>query len=209
MKVKYPRTYHLPFSLGKTSDDKTLSNTDHFVGMEVVVTEKYDGENSSLYCDGYHARSIDGRHHVSRDWMKRFHGGIAHDIPVGWRICGENMYAQHSIVYSDLPSYFIGYSVWDDRNICLSWDDTVEMIDLLGIVPAKVLYRGEFDEGVLMELVKSLDLSKQEGYVVRNAGVFAYGSFSKNVAKWVRANHVVTDEHWMHSEVKPNGLKIV
>ena len=58
MKVKYPITYHLPFSLGRTSDDKTLCDTDHFVGMEVVVTEKYDGENSSVYSDGFHARFI-------------------------------------------------------------------------------------------------------------------------------------------------------
>lgn len=44
--IKYPRTFHLPWSLGATSDDKVLKNVDHFEGTCVVITEKMDGENS-------------------------------------------------------------------------------------------------------------------------------------------------------------------
>ena len=43
MRYKYPRTYHLPFSPGGTSDDKILLNDEHLNGIEVVVTEKTDG----------------------------------------------------------------------------------------------------------------------------------------------------------------------
>lgn len=62
MKVKYPRTYHLPYSPSKTDDDKTLSSDAHFADMEeVVVTIKMDGENCTVYNDGsIHARSLDG-----------------------------------------------------------------------------------------------------------------------------------------------------
>lgn len=71
MLKKYPRTYHLPWSLGRSSDDKVLSNVDSFIGQEVVITEKMDGENSSLYPNGKtHARSLDSANHVSRDWLK-------------------------------------------------------------------------------------------------------------------------------------------
>ena len=42
--VKYPRTWHLPWSEGKTKDDRTLSDCKQFEGREVVVTEKMDGE---------------------------------------------------------------------------------------------------------------------------------------------------------------------
>jgi hypothetical protein len=38
MKTKHPRTSHFPFSLGRTNDDKTLKNCDHFQGQDVVVT---------------------------------------------------------------------------------------------------------------------------------------------------------------------------
>ena len=57
---KYPRTFHLPWSPGVASDDKVIESLDAFVGREVVVTEKMDGENSSLYSNGHiHARSMD------------------------------------------------------------------------------------------------------------------------------------------------------
>ena len=49
MRYKYPRTYHLPFSPGFTSDDKVLKDDSYFRGKEIVVTEKMDGENVSIY----------------------------------------------------------------------------------------------------------------------------------------------------------------
>jgi hypothetical protein len=42
--VKYPRTWHLPWSESESSDDVWLTDTKHFEGKEVVVTEKLDGE---------------------------------------------------------------------------------------------------------------------------------------------------------------------
>ena len=41
MRYKYPRTYHLPFSPGFTSDDKVLKDDSQFYGKRVVVTEKW------------------------------------------------------------------------------------------------------------------------------------------------------------------------
>jgi RNA ligase len=97
IRCKYPRTPHLPWSPGASEDDVKLDGCLKFQGREVVVTEKMDGENTSLYRNGLHARSLDSRHHPSRDWIKAWHGGIAHHIPEGWRLCGENVYARHSI----------------------------------------------------------------------------------------------------------------
>ena len=56
--VKYPRTYHLPWSR-PTSDDKKLVDDSQFYGKHLVVTLKMDGENTSMYEDKIHARSID------------------------------------------------------------------------------------------------------------------------------------------------------
>ena len=47
-KYKYPRTYHVPWSPGTTSDDRLLKSVDQFVGKRVVVTEKMDGENTTM-----------------------------------------------------------------------------------------------------------------------------------------------------------------
>lgn len=210
MRQKYPRTPHLPFSHGRTSDDRVLSSLDHFQGHEVVVTIKMDGENTSLYRDGFHARSLDSRHHPSRDWLARFHSTFAHDIPDGWRICGENLYARHSLGYDALPSYFMGFSVWDETNTALSWDDTLEFFALLGVtpVPELVAYRGVFDEARLKALAATLDVQRHEGFVVRRAGPIHFDAFSQSCAKWVRREHVQTDTHWMHQAVVPNGLAV-
>lgn len=48
---------------------------------------------------------------------------------------------------------------------------------------------------------------EQEGYVVRNANEFPVEKFSSCVAKFVRAQHVQTDDHWMHRSVIPNHLR--
>lgn len=71
--MKYPRTPHLPWSPGASVDDVRLEGLDGFEGEEVVVTEKLDGENTTLYRDGLHARSMDSAHHPSRTWVKALH----------------------------------------------------------------------------------------------------------------------------------------
>ncbi len=204
---KYPSTPHLPQSSGRSGDDTALGDAAHFAGRTVVVTEKLDGENATLYRHHYHARSLDSRHHPSRDWIKRFWAAKQHDIPPHLRICGENLYARHSIGYEGLSSYFYGFSVWDnDRNLCLSWAETLDWFALLDIVPVPVLYEGPYSEAVIDKLIRAIDTRTQEGFVVRNAEAFAYEAFAANMAKWVRPRHVQTDTHWMHAEIVPNGL---
>lgn len=208
MYYKYPRTFHFPFSPGLQNDDRVVEDPDMFVGKTVVVTEKYDGENTSLYNDHIHARSLDSKHHPSRTVVKQIHGEIAHQIPEGWRLVGENMYAKHSIFYDALPAYFLLFSVWNDKNECLSWAETVDWAELLGLHTVPVLYLGPWDE----EKVKACWTGvsrfgpEQEGYVVRTVDRFAYDDFSKNVAKYVRRGHVQTGAFWMTQPVLPNQL---
>ena len=207
MLYKYPHTPHLPFSPGVKNDDTVIESLNGLIG-EIIVTEKMDGENTSFYRDHIHARSMDSRHHLSRDWVKSFWGQIKHQIPEGWRICGENLYAKHTLPYDKLPSYFLGFSVWDDRNVSLSWDETLVFFDDLGIASVPELYRGPFNIKKLHELVKSLDLATQEGIVVRLSSEIEFDKFHLQCAKWVRKGHVQTDEHWMHGPVIPNKLKV-
>ncbi|MEE6259997.1 RNA ligase family protein [Plantactinospora sonchi] len=203
MRTAYPRTPHLPWSPGTTPDDVRADGLSELVGREVVVTEKLDGENTTMYRDGLHARSLDSGHHPSRTWVKALHARIAHAVPDGWRVCGENVHARHSIGYQDLESWFFAFSVWaGDR--CLDWDTTVRFTRRLGVPAAPVLWRGRFDERVLRRL--RLDLTRQEGYVVRTVDGFTMDEFPRRVAKWVRRDHVRTDAHWMLAPVVENGL---
>ena len=73
LRTKYPRTFHLPWSEGKSDDDKVLSDDSQFNGKYVVVTEKMDGENTTIYSDGYvHARSVDSRSKPWQSWLQAY-----------------------------------------------------------------------------------------------------------------------------------------
>jgi hypothetical protein len=206
---KYPRTPHLPWSPGTTSDDRLLENTDQFFGKEVVVTEKIDGENTSMYRDHIHARSMDSLDHPSRTWVKQLHGSIQYDIPEGWRLCGENMFAKHSIHYANLESYFYLFGVYNAENMTLSWDETKEWAKLLGLVTVPELWRGVWDEEKVRPLYtgKSVFGNSGEGYVVRLAGSFPWAEHWNYTAKYVRKGHVQTSQFWMNQPVVRNLLK--
>lgn len=206
MRTHYPRTPHLPWSPGAASDDVRLADLAGLTGAEVVVTEKLDGENTTLYADGLHARSLDSAHHPSRARVKALQGRVGPRIPAGRRICGENVFARHSIPYEDLAGHFYGFSVWDG-DLCLGWDRTVAFLRDLGIPTPPVLWRGVFDARAQRTLrALRLDTGRQEGYVVRPAEAFPAAAFGRRVAKWVRPGHVRTDTHWMHAAVVENGL---
>ena len=205
-RYKYPRTPHLSFSPGVGGDDIQLDSSEIFANSQVVVTEKLDGENTTLYSDGLHARSIDSRHHPSRAWVKALQAAMGHNIPPGWRICGENLYARHSIAYENLKSYFYVFSIWNENNYCLSWSETKEWAEILELELVPVIYQGIWDKAKMLAIAEQLDLNLTEGYVVRKTEQFHFADFQKNIAKWVRSNHVQTNEHWMYQEVIPNVL---
>lgn len=209
-RFKYPRTFHLPWSPSVASDDKVMRSTASMQGRRVIGTIKMDGENTTFYRDHFHARSIDGRHHPSRDSVKAFWNSIAYDIPEDWRICGENLFAVHSIEYNDLAHVFYGFSVWNERNIALPWDEgadnTLEWFDLLGIHPVEKVYDGIYDEAEMRRVAGDVIDGGHEGVVFRVADAIPYSEFSSLAAKVVREHHVKSDHHWMHAEIKRNGL---
>jgi hypothetical protein len=96
--VKYPRTYHVPTS-HLSKDDKKIQNYEHFRGKRVIVTEKLDGENTTMYNDYIHARSINSGSHETRNWVKGLWSQISYLLDDNMRLCEENLYAKHSIKY--------------------------------------------------------------------------------------------------------------
>ena len=165
-----------------------------------------NGENTSIYNGYFHARSLDSKHQVYHSWLAQFVSGMSYNIPNGYRICGEYLYAKHSIGYDNLKSYFYGFSVWKGTK-CLSWKDTMEWFEMLDIVSVPVLYEGIFNEDVVKKIAKETVARGGEGIVVRLADSFNYEDFSSSVAKFVRKNHVQTDKHWSTSEIKKNNLE--
>jgi len=231
-RYKYPRIYHVPWSPNLQNDDRKHPDMNVFNDKIVIVTEKMDGENTTLYSDAIHARSIDSQNanHPSRDMVKSLWGNIKYVIN-GMRICGENLYAEHSIKYDNLESYFYVFSIWEENtayssehmlNTCYSWEDMLRNIiyirnktgTMLNTVP--VIYYGIFNAEKIQlawEEYKRKNLAESEGYVIRITEAFNFDfkkeTFFTNMAKYVRENHVQTDKHWLKTwnKTKINKLQ--
>ena len=211
-KYKYPRTYHAPWSDGLKNDDRRHPDMSIFEDKNVIVSIKMDGENTTWYKDAIHARSIDSQNanHPSRDFVKGLWAQRKHLITDERRICGENLYAEHSIKYVELDSYFYVFSIWHD-DICLSWNATKKICEELDLPTVPVLYEGIYDADKIKTIFQDYDFN--EGYVIRVADTFAHDydseTFFNPMAKFVRKNHVQTDRHWLKNwdKTKINKLK--
>lgn len=208
--TKYPRTFHLPWSPGTTKDDRVLPNVSGMLNRDLIITEKMDGENTTMYSDFIHARSFNYDSHASRDRIKALWAEICYNIPKGFRICGENLYAKHSIAYDSLDAYFLVFSIWNG-NTCLSWTETEEWCNLLGLKTVPVLAEEKiFNQEDLIHACAEAQTKNydhdSEGYVIRPKESFTLKEFSTVVGKYVRKDHVQSSHHWKFETVVPNKL---
>ena len=198
---KYPRTYHLPYSPGATSDDKIAHDWAGVLGQELIVTEKLDGENTCLRADGVYARSHGAPTRnpwAANAWeiWQRVHPALG-----ALEIFGENLYAVHSIEYENLPAAFFVFAV-REGDTWLSWGDVAFYAAALDLPVVPLRARGFFAEAKLQQTIdRELAAGSAfggpcEGFVVRPAQAFPTDAFSQNVLKYVRREHVQTDEHW-------------
>jgi len=214
---KYSRTYHYDFSPGTTSDDRINKNwiSDIQLIDTVIHTEKMDGENSCLSEYGVFARSHAAPTlHPWADHLKIKQSMICNDLKENnLEIFGENLYAVHSILYPKLEEHFyvFGIRVLD---MWLSWEEVKWYAGFFDfpVVP-ELLIQDTKDSNLIKKTILDFaaeesvfgsvqngtnpaQLCTREGLVTRNIGEYSVDDFAKNVLKFVRANHVITDSHW-------------
>jgi hypothetical protein len=221
---KYPRTYHLPYSPGTTSDDRIAHDYWHDLCCipSVVITEKLDGENNCLNKYGVFARSHSTP--TVSPWtskMRERWNLIKNDLG-DLEIFGENMYAIHSIEYLQLQSDYYVFAV-RDGDVWLPWEEVkfyaacfdIPTVPEIEIIPDMGVMSQSLFETIIQSKVhqQSILVSSDpageftipmEGVVVRNVGSFTTEEFPNNVWKWVRKDHVKTDEHWTKNWKKAN-----
>ena len=220
--MKYPRTYHLPYSPGSTKGDKKLHGDwfKNYIGQEIVITEKLDGENCAMNKTDVYARSHGAP--TRSPWSKNLwdtnglYWKVKDLIGDNETIYGENLYGEHSIHYDRLTDYFHLFAI-NNGTDWFSWDDVKMMAKFMNIPTVPELYRGRFySEDELKNKIEELENQPSlygkecEGVVIRLADSFKIDDFSKYVCKWVRPNHVQTDEHWTKNWTRAlltNGIK--
>lgn len=213
---KYNRTFHVPWSLGCTNDDKMSNDVNGLIDIPIIITEKIDGSNTSLEADGCFARTHAGTPtHVSFDGLKALYATIKYKIPKSYQLFGEWCFAKHSIEYTELPGYFLLFNIRQiNTSQWESWDDVEMWAEEIGVPTVPVLFKGIVgSEKELRELV--VNFMKQpsacggirEGVVIRLQQGFSDENFSNCVMKCVRANHVQTSDHWKDMKIIRNKLK--
>lgn len=218
---KYNRTLHLPWSPGKGSDDKVATSVESLLKRPIIITEKIDGSNASLEFDGCFARTHSGPPtHLSFDGLKALHAQVKHNIPKNIQIFGEWCYALHSISYDKLPDYFLMFGIREldkredtDLSFWYAWGELKEWALDFKIPTVPSLWEGTVSSEKELKVLTEKLVSEpsafgttREGVVIRIADVFSDSEFSNCVMKYVRANHVQTDEHWKDQEIIRNKL---
>ena len=192
-----------------------MADVSSLLDVPLVITEKCDGSNLTYTRTSVFSRSHSGPPgHPSFDLAKATHARIAHELSLGLSLFCEYCYAVHSITYDALPDYSLVFGARDDREgRWWDWDMVVAQAADLGLPTVPELYRGQVSTVRELEAL-TLSLAAQpsvfggprEGVVVRHAGEFRDADFQRSLAKWVRSDHVTTDEHWMHQNIRPQRL---
>ncbi|MFC4440096.1 MULTISPECIES: RNA ligase family protein [Natrialbaceae] len=119
----------------------------------------------------------------------------------------------------DERAYFQVFGVYDKQMyMWLSWPMTQKVADdVLGFPTSPVIYcedsadQATFETKAearreLIKYARDVIDNGGEGIVVRTKFPIHYGQFGNRLGKYVRENHVKTDEHWSHQEVIENNV---
>ena len=120
--------------------------------------------------------------------------------------------------YDNERAYFQVFGVYHmEYDTWLSWPTTERIADDIGFPTTPVIdVTDERDKPMFTNENQFYDKVYQtaqevinnggEGVVVRSKFPYHYGQFGKRLGKYVRENHVKTDEHWKHTKLIRNQL---
>jgi hypothetical protein len=218
---KYPRTPHWPTSPGMTNDDRRHSFPEIFFLHDVVITEKLDGSNVALHGGNVYSRGTGAPSNCPWHGMvKKHHAHKTLTTNENVVLYGEDLFGVHSIKYDAIREdetfrLFGVFHMSKDRSF--GWFDDFKATEQaaidLDMLTVPTLFKGKFNntseisDWFEREIVKPSVLGgEREGFVIRLSGVIPIDMFSTRVCKYVRADHVQTDEHWTKNW-KPCRLK--
>lgn len=218
--IKYPHTPYLNISPGRDEADIREGGTidvRDFDTKPFIITVKMDGSNIFMDNKKVAARNGYDATHTSYDMIKATHAAIKDKIPEEIQVFCEWLYAEHSIHYSELDNYCQVFAVYNRKTQeWLSWMNVKVWAELLEFPTVRVLYnntqkRDEAKPGYVEALIKKVGKETinggHEGVVIRNAYSFPFSQFNLNTGKYVRKNHVTTDDHWSQRPVIKNEVK--
>jgi len=218
--VKFPRTPHLFVLEGlDIRDDKVLPPAEAapFFTNPVIVEEKVDGANVGISLDGSGELRVqnrgdfvtpDGHPQFRPIWpwaYERMHLFQEH-LGTRFILFGEWCFVKHSILYDNLPDWFLGFDIYDrDEGCFLSTSDRDAMFSKLNVTPIECLSVGIHSqsdiEKILEEKTSAYATSPIEGVYIR----LEVRGRLKSRAKVVRGDFIQSiGQHWSKGAIQVN-----
>lgn len=222
---KFPKTPHLLWLSPKPArDDKVMTHAEMETFLksgEIIVEEKVDGANLGIsFDDAGHLRlqnrgnfledRFSGQWERLRGWLAQHEMQLRTHLPPGAVLYGEWCYAQHSMAYTRLPDWFLGFDVLDAENDCF-WSTCRRdaLLSAIKLTPIRRVARGRFSLSELRSLL-SAPSAYGDGPV---EGVYLRRESSEWLierAKLVRPEFVqAIGEHWARGPLHVNRLASV
>ncbi|MBF0096955.1 MAG: RNA ligase family protein [Magnetococcales bacterium] len=204
-------------------EEKILSEQERkaFLSHELVVEEKIDGANLGISFNTHGDVVLQNRgallvspfvgqwKHLSQ-WLSQKVDRLLDLLSDRFILFGEWCYAKHSIHYSRLPDWFIGFDIFDKNENCfLSCQRRDQMLDGLSLAVVPQIGSGIY---TLQDLKNSLLTSRfcddlAEGVYLRYEQSDSLVQRAKLVNPYF--TQAMTKHHWSREEITPNRLELV
>lgn len=216
---KFPKTPHLFIAPGvSVRNDKVMTPQESalFLSSTVIVEEKVDGANIGISFNDAGELQFQNRgnyvNHESHpqfkllnDWGYKRYEWLKSALNNQYILFGEWCYLAHSIHYTKLPDWFIGFDVFEKaagKFLSAERRNGVLQNCQISIVPS--IYKGKVDKIKLFNLLQTPSMLSDEpleGIYLRSEA----DGYLQNRAKLVRADFIQTiDTHWMHKQIVRN-----
>lgn len=218
---KFPSTPHLAvLGIDNMRDDKVmqLDEQKDFIKNYLFVEEKVDGANLGISFDSsgnvllqnrgsYINGPYLGQWVLLERWLKTKVDILFDYLGTQFIVFGEWCYAEHTISYTNLPDWFLGFDVFDkNKGLFLSFKRRNEIMEECGISTVPLISKGIFTLHTLIEFLNTpshLSKTPLEGIYLRYDNYLWLGGRAKIVReKFMQAN----EEHWSRKKIKPNKI---
>lgn len=219
---KFPRTPHLFVVLGlEIRNDKVFSDQEcnAFLDNPIILEEKVDGANigislsetGELLIQNRGNYILPGSHPQFKliwDWAYSRLTLLKRYISTDFIVFGEWCYAKHSIKYTSLPDWFLGFDIYDkNKKIFLNNEFRNQLLKNINIEIIPTLDKGKYARS---DLEKLLSISKSRFYSGPIEGIYLRYEDSEKLikrAKIVKKDFIQEiDSHWSKLELISNKL---
>lgn len=219
---RFPHTPHLSWlGTGHPRDDKLLAETEihELLSGDVVVEEKVDGANLgiSITSDGrpklqnrgqYLSPPFQGQFSRLSSWLPIHEHSLSASLRPSMILFGEWCTAKHSLDYTNLPDWFIGFDIYD-RAEDKFWSTRKrdDFLEEAGLSPIARVFEGKVTLPKLREILMTQESHYRdgglEGLIIRKES----GDWLEAKAKLVHPGFTQSiDEHWSRRQLDWNRL---